>query len=100
MENIDILISLSYGFIFILVGLAFKLGAAPFHFWLPDVYEGAPNNISSFFAIVPKIAFIGIFIRLFFDVFLSISYFFELFFYIISLLSMLIGALSALQQKK
>ena len=99
-ENINILISLSYGFIFILVGLVFKLGAAPFHFWLPDVYEGAPNNISSFFAIVPKIAFVGILIRLFFDVFFYISYFFELFFYILAFFSMLIGALSALQQKK
>lgn len=99
-ENTNLLLSLSYGFIFILIGLVFKLGAAPFHFWLPDVYEGAPNNISSFFAIVPKIAFIGILIRLFFDVFSHISYFFELFFYIISFFSMLIGALSALQQKK
>jgi NADH-quinone oxidoreductase subunit N len=99
-DNIDILISLSYGFIFILIGLVFKIGAAPFHFWLPDVYEGAPNNISSFFAIVPKIAFIGILIRLFFDVFFHISYFFELFFYVIAFFSMLIGALSSLQQKK
>ena len=99
-DNIDILMSLSYGFIFILIGLVFKIGAAPFHFWLPDVYEGAPNNISSFFAIVPKIAFIGILIRLFFDVFFHISYFFELFFYVIAFFSMLIGALSSLQQKK
>lgn len=99
-ENTNLLLSLSYGFIFILVGLVFKLGAAPFHFWLPDVYEGAPNNISSFFAIVPKIAFIGILIRLFFDIFFHISYFFELFFYIIAFFSMLVGALSALQQKK
>nr|YP_009729738.1 NADH dehydrogenase subunit 2 [Plasmopara viticola]QHW07477.1 NADH dehydrogenase subunit 2 [Plasmopara viticola] len=100
LENINILISLSYGFIFILIGLLFKMGASPFHFWLPDVYEGAPNNISSFFAIVPKISFIGILIRLFFDVFLSLSSFFELFFSIISFLSMVIGALSALQQQK
>ena len=100
LDNINILISLSYGLIFILVGILFKIGAAPFHFWLPDVYEGAPNNISSFFAIVPKIAFIGILIRLFFDIFSNISYFFEIFFYIISFLSMLIGALSSLQQKK
>ena len=100
LDNINILISLSYGLIFILVGILFKIGAAPFHFWLPDVYEGAPNNISSFFAIVPKLAFIGILIRLFFDIFVNISYFFEIFFYIISFLSMLIGSLSALQQKK
>nr|YP_010394786.1 NADH dehydrogenase subunit 2 [Phytophthora versiformis]DAZ89223.1 TPA_asm: NADH dehydrogenase subunit 2 [Phytophthora versiformis] len=100
LNNINILISLSYGLIFILVGILFKLGTSPFHFWLPDVYEGAPNNISSFFAIVPKIAFIGILIRLFFEIFCNLSYFFEIFFYIISFLSMLIGALSALQQKK
>ena len=100
LENITILISLSYGLIFILIGIFFKLGAAPFHFWLPDVYEGAPNNITSFFAIVPKIAFIGILIRLFFDIFADISYFFEIFFYIISFLSMLLGSVSALQQNK
>nr|YP_010394040.1 NADH dehydrogenase subunit 2 [Peronospora belbahrii]DAZ88048.1 TPA_asm: NADH dehydrogenase subunit 2 [Peronospora belbahrii] len=98
--NINILISLSYGLIFILVGILFKIGAAPFHFWLPDVYEGAPNNISSFFAIVPKLAFIGVLIRLFFEIFVNMSYFFEIFFYIISFFSMLIGSLSALQQKK
>jgi len=100
LENINLLISISYGLIFILVGILFKIGAAPFHFWLPDVYEGAPNNVSSFFAIVPKIAFVGILIRLFFDIFFHISFFFEIFFYIIAFLSMLIGALSALQQKK
>lgn len=100
LENINILISLSYGLIFIFVGILFKIGATPFHFWLPDVYEGAPNNVSTFFAIVPKIAFVGILIRLVFDVFFNISFFFEIFFYIISFLSMLIGALSALQQKK
>lgn len=99
-ENINFLISLSYGLIFILIGILFKIGATPFHFWLPDVYEGAPNNISSFFAIVPKIAFIAILIRLFFDIFFNISVFFELFFYIISFFSMLIGSFSALQQKK
>nr|YP_010394351.1 NADH dehydrogenase subunit 2 [Phytophthora kernoviae]UXG56199.1 NADH dehydrogenase subunit 2 [Phytophthora kernoviae]DAZ88359.1 TPA_asm: NADH dehydrogenase subunit 2 [Phytophthora kernoviae]DAZ88792.1 TPA_asm: NADH dehydrogenase subunit 2 [Phytophthora kernoviae] len=100
LDNVNFLISLSYGLIFILIGILFKIGASPFHLWLPDVYEGAPNNISSFFAIVPKIAFIGILIRLFFDIFFNLSFFFEIFFYIISFLSMLIGALSALQQNK
>lgn len=100
LENIDLLISIIYGFIFIIIGLFFKIGVVPFHFWLPDVYEGAPNNITAFFAIVPKIAFIGILIRFFFDLFYNISIFFELFFYITAILSMLIGSLSALQQKK
>ena len=100
LDQHSLLVSFAYSIIFIVVGLLFKLGAVPFHFWLPDVYEGAPNNVSSFFAIVPKIAFIGILIRLFFDFFMPISYFFELFFYLISFFSMIIGSLSALQQKK
>jgi NADH-quinone oxidoreductase subunit N len=100
LENINLLLGILYGLIFIIVGILFKIGAAPFHFWLPDVYEGAPNNITSFFAIVPKIAFIGVLIRFFFDIFYHISFFFETFFYIIALLSMLIGSLAALQQKK
>lgn len=99
-ENTDLLLSILYGLVFILIGLLFKIGAAPFHFWLPDVYEGAPNNITTFFAIVPKIAFIGIFIRFFFDIFFHISFFFDIFFFIIALSSMLIGSLAALQQKK
>ena len=100
LENIDLLISIIYGFIFIIIGLFFKIGVVPFHFWLPDVYEGAPNNITAFFAIVPKIAFISILIRFFFELFYNISFFFELFFYITAILSMLVGSLSALQQKK
>ena len=100
LENINLIIGIINGFLFILIGIFFKMGAAPFHFWLPDVYEGAPNNITAFFAIVPKIAFIGILIRFIFDILIDISYFFEIIFYICSILSMLIGSLGALQQKK
>jgi NADH-quinone oxidoreductase subunit N len=99
-NNVNLLIGIIYGFIFIIIGILFKIGVAPFHFWLPDVYEGSPNNITAFFAIVPKIAFIGILIRFFFEIFFHISFFFEIFFSIVAFLSMLIGALSALQQKK
>ncbi len=99
-ENTELLLGFLYAFTFIIVGILFKIGAAPFHFWLPDVYEGAPNNITAFFAIVPKISFIGLLIRLSFDIFTDISYFFEIFFYITAILSMFIGSLAALQQKK
>jgi NADH-quinone oxidoreductase subunit N len=99
-ENIDLIIGVLNGFLFILLGLFFKIGAAPFHFWLPDVYEGAPNNITAFFAITPKIAYIGLLIRFIFDILLDISSFFEIIFYISSIFSMFIGALAALQQKK
>ena len=52
-----------FAMVFILVGLAFKISAVPFHMWTPDVYEGAPTSITNFFAVVPKIAGLAIFIR-------------------------------------
>ena len=99
-ENLNISFGLLYSFIFILAGLLFKLGSAPFHFWLPDVYEGSPNNITAFFAIVPKIAYISILIRFFFDIFNDFSYFFEIILYICAFISMLFGSILSLQQKK
>ena len=51
------------GIIFILSGLAFKISAVPFHMWTPDVYEGAPTSVTTFFAIVPKIAAITLLLR-------------------------------------
>ena len=100
LQNVDFLLSISYAFIFVIIGILFKIGAVPFHFWLPDVYEGSPNNITAFFAIVPKISFIGILIRFYFDIFTDISFFLEIFFYIIAILSMFVGSLASLQQKK
>ncbi len=100
LDNLDLIIGALNGFLFILIGLFFKIGAAPFHFWLPDVYEGAPNNVTAFFAIVPKIAFIGILIRFIFDILIDISFFFENLFIVSALLSLFIGVLSSLQQKK
>ena len=52
-----------FGIVFIIVGLAFKVSAVPFHMWTPDVYEGAPTSVTSFFALIPKIAAISVFIR-------------------------------------
>ena len=51
------------GLVFIIVGLAFKVSAVPFHMWTPDVYEGAPTPVSAFFAIAPKLAALALFIR-------------------------------------
>jgi NADH-quinone oxidoreductase subunit N len=96
----NLLFTITYGLIFILVGFLFKIGSAPFHFWLPDVYEGAPTNITAFFVIVPKIAFLSILIRFMYIIFYDISFFFFDFFYIVSSLSLIIGTLSTLQQKK
>ena len=102
-SNISDLMKISgalYGFIFLLAGILFKIGAAPFHMWLPDVYEGSPNNITALFSIVPKIAFIGILIRLFFDTFHHVSVYFENIIYISCISSLLIGSIATLRQKK
>ena len=52
-----------FGIVFILIGLAFKISAVPFHMWTPDVYEGSPTSVTSFFALIPKIAALTVFIR-------------------------------------
>jgi len=52
-----------FAMVFILVGLAFKVSAVPFHMWTPDVYQGSPSSVTSFFAVVPKVAGVAIFIR-------------------------------------
>ena len=55
-----------FAMVFILVGLAFKVSAVPFHMWTPDVYEGAPTSITSYFAVVPKIAGLALLIKFMF----------------------------------
>jgi NADH-quinone oxidoreductase subunit N len=60
---------LAVGIVFFSCGLFFKLAAVPFHMWAPDVYEGAPTLVTAFFAIVPKVAVLGLCCRIFFHVF-------------------------------
>ena len=60
-------IILVLGLVFIVVGVAFKLGAAPFHMWVPDVYEGAPTSVTLFVGTAPKIAAFGMLMRLLVD---------------------------------
>ncbi len=55
---------LIFGLVFVVVGLAFKLGAAPFHMWIPDVYQGAPTSVVAFLSTAPKVAAFGMAIRL------------------------------------
>src|SRR5690606_22695694 len=56
---------LLFGVVFVVVGVAFKFGAAPFHMWLPDVYQGAPTAITLFISSAPKLAALGLAYRLF-----------------------------------
>ena len=56
-------IGVVFGLVFLIVGLAFKMSAAPFHMWTPDVYEGAPTPVTAFFASAPKMAAVAITVR-------------------------------------
>ncbi len=58
-----------FGLVFMLVGLAFKVSAVPFHMWTPDVYEGSPTPVTAFFATAPKVAAMALIARLVFDAF-------------------------------
>lgn len=58
---------LAFGLVFVLIGVAFKLGAVPFHMWLPDVYEGAPTAVTMYVGSIPKIAAFAMAMRLFVD---------------------------------
>ena len=58
---------LNFGLVFLVIGVAFKLGAVPFHMWVPDVYQGSPTSVTMFLSSVPKIAAVAILIRLLID---------------------------------
>jgi NADH-quinone oxidoreductase subunit N len=60
---------LLFGLVFLICGLAFKVSAAPFHMWTPDVYEGAPTPVVGFFAAAPKLAAMMMFARVLGDAF-------------------------------
>lgn len=86
------------GMVFILAGLAFKVSAVPFHMWTPDVYEGAPSSVTAFFAMVPKIAALGLLIRLLYEAFPSAYLQWQQIIWMLSAMSMAVGAFAALQQ--
>ena len=96
LDNIGIII----GIVFILVSFFFKLSAAPFHLWSPDVYEGSPTSVTAFFAIVPKLGLIIFFLRLFFDSFYVFLPSLQYLLIISSITSMLIGSFGAIWQVK
>ena len=88
-----------FGIVFILVGLSFKISAVPFHMWAPDVYEGSPTSVTLFFAVVPKVAALTIFIRFLYVPFLSLIDQWQIIIIFLSLASMIFGAISAIGQK-
>ena len=88
-----------FAMVFVLVGLAFKVSAVPFHMWTPDVYEGAPTSITSYFAVVPKVAGFAVLIKFMFIPFSNILSEWQLIIIFISIASMILGAVAAIVQK-
>jgi len=90
---------LTFGIVFILVGLAFKISAVPFHMWAPDVYEGSPTSVTIFFAILPKIAALTVFIRFLYVPFINMIDQWQMIIIFLSIASMIFGAVAAIGQK-
>lgn len=88
------------GVLFIFIALLFKLAAAPFHMWLPDVYDGAPTSVTAFFAIVPKIAILTTLINLINNSFLAVWDQLQPIFIISTILSLIVGSIGAINQNK
>ena len=89
----------TFGIVFIITGLAFKISAVPFHMWAPDVYEGSPTSVTIFFAILPKIAALTVFIRILYVPFLNIIDQWQTIIVFLSIASMLFGSIAAIGQK-
>ena len=89
---------LTFGIVFILVGLAFKISAVPFHMWAPDVYQGSPTSVTIFFAILPKIAALTVFIRFLYVPFVNMIDQWQIIIIFISIASMTFGAVAAIGQ--
>lgn len=86
------------GIVFVAAGLAFKVSAAPFHMWTPDVYEGSPTPITAFFAVAPKIAAMALFVRVLYGPFGDLVEMWQQVIVFIALASMILGAFAAVVQ--
>ncbi|HEY8192260.1 MAG TPA: NADH-quinone oxidoreductase subunit NuoN [Alphaproteobacteria bacterium] len=87
------------GMVFLLIGVAFKISAVPFHMWTPDVYEGAPTSVTALFAIVPKMAAMALLMRLLFEPFQAALPEWQQIIWFLSLASMATGAFAGLVQR-
>ncbi|RLA08432.1 MAG: NADH-quinone oxidoreductase subunit NuoN [Gammaproteobacteria bacterium] len=84
--------------IFIISGLGFKLGAVPFHMWLPDVYEGSPTPVTTYIATAPKVAVFAIFLRLLTEGFITLHIQWAQVLIVLSILSLVLGNIVAIAQ--
>jgi NADH-quinone oxidoreductase subunit N len=95
----DISMGALLGVIFVLSGLAFKISAAPFHMWTPDVYEGAPTPVTAFFASAPKVAATALLIRVVMTAFGNQVTAWQQIIIVVALMSIIIGAVGAIGQQ-
>jgi NADH-quinone oxidoreductase subunit N len=86
------------GLVFVVAGLAFKVSAVPFHMWTPDVYEGAPTPVTAFFSVAPKLAAIGLLIRVMMEPFGALFTQWQQIIIFVSIASMVLGAFAAIGQ--
>jgi NADH-quinone oxidoreductase subunit N len=92
-------LGLTFGLVFICAALAFKLSAAPFHMWTPDVYEGAPTPVTAFFATAPKVAAAGLFARVLFDGFEAAVADWQQVIVFVAVASVFLGSVAAIGQR-
>ena len=92
-------LGLLFGLVFVMAGLAFKVSAAPFHMWTPDVYEGAPTPITAFFATAPKVAAMALFARVLHDAFGGVVGDWQQILAFLSVVSMFLGGIAAIGQR-
>ena len=95
----DLSTGLLLGLVFVISGMAFKVSAAPFHMWAPDVYEGAPTPVTAFFATAPKMAAMGLFARVVHDAFGGVIGDWQQIVAVLSVVSMFLGAVAAIGQR-
>ena len=93
--NKDVLV---FGLVFIVAGLAFKLGAAPFHMWVPDVYQGAPTAVTLLIGAAPKFAAFAITIRLLVEGLLGLAVDWQQMFIVLAVASLAVGNIAAIAQ--
>ncbi|MFZ5693342.1 MAG: NADH-quinone oxidoreductase subunit NuoN [Pseudomonadota bacterium] len=91
-------LALTFGLVFLLAGLCFKVSAVPFHMWTPDVYEGAPTPVTAFFAAAPKVAAMAVFVRATMTAFPAVTVQWQQIVVFVSIASMALGSFAAIGQ--
>jgi NADH-quinone oxidoreductase subunit N len=91
-------LALTFGLVFLLAGLCFKVSAVPFHMWTPDVYEGAPTPVTAFFAAAPKVAAMAVFVRATMTAFPTVTVQWQQIVVFVSIASMALGSFAAIGQ--